>query len=62
MATNTGTSALHIALKAIKLKHNEEVLIPDINYIAAANSVIHCGGIPHFVDIDITNLGIDVKN
>ena len=61
VATNTGTSALHIALKAIQLKHNEEVLIPDINYIAAANSVIHCGGIPHFVDIDITNLGIDVK-
>ena len=61
VATNTGTSALHIALKAIKLKNNEEVLIPDINYIAAANSVIHCNGIPHFVDIDITNLGIDVK-
>ena len=61
VATNTGTSALHIALKAIKLKKNEEILIPDINYIAAANSVIHCGGIPHFVDIDISNLGIDVK-
>ena len=61
VATNTGTSALHIALKAIKLKNNEEVLIPDINYIAAANSVIHCGGIPHFVDINISNLGIDVK-
>ena len=61
VATNTGTSALHIALKAIKLKNNEEVIIPDINYIAAANSVIHCGGIPHFVDINISNLGIDVK-
>ena len=61
VATNTGTSALHIALKAIKLKNNEEVLIPDINYIAAANSVIHCGGIQHFVDIDISNLGINVK-
>ncbi len=61
VATNTGTSALHVALKAIKLKENDEVLIPDINYIAAANSVIHCGGIPHFVDIDITNLGIDAK-
>ena len=61
IAVISGTAALHLALRAINLKRNEEVLIPALNYIASANSVIYCGGIPHFVDIEEESLGIDIE-
>ena len=61
IAVISGTAALHLAMRAINLKRNEEVLIPAFNYIASANSVIYCGGIPHFVDIEKESLGIDVE-
>ena len=56
-----GTSALHIALKVIGLKNNEEVFIPALNYIATTNATLYCGGIPHFIDISKTDLGIDIE-
>ena len=59
IAVISGTAALHLAMRAINLKANEEVLIPALNYISSANSVIYCGGIPHFVDIEKNSLGID---
>jgi len=59
IAVISGTAALHLAMRAINLKENEEVLIPSLNYISSANSVIYCGGIPHFIDIEKNSLGID---
>jgi len=60
VSTINGTSALHIALKVIGLKEKDEVLIPAFNYIASTNATLYCGGIPHFVDINKEDLGIDV--
>lgn len=57
--TSTGTSALHLALLALNIKKNEEVLMPSLNYIASANATLYCGAIPHFVDVDEESLGID---
>ena len=61
VSTINGTCALHVALKVIGLKENEEVLIPALNYIASTNATLYCGGIPHFVDINKHDLGIDVE-
>jgi aminotransferase in exopolysaccharide biosynthesis len=54
-----GSSALHLALKLAGVKAGEEVLIQAFNFVAAANAVTYCGAIPHFVDIENENLGID---
>ena len=59
IATNSGTSALEISLDSLGIKKNDEVLIPDLNYIASANSIIRMGAIPHLVDIELKNIGID---
>jgi perosamine synthetase len=61
IATINGTSALHLALKLINLKNNEEVLIPSLNFIASTNATLYCGGIPHFIDVEENTLGIDVQ-
>ena len=58
---NSGTSALHLALKTIGVKKNDEILMPSLNYIASANTTLYCGGIPHFVEISDKTLGVDPK-
>jgi perosamine synthetase len=59
IATNTGTSALEIALRVVGVKPGDEVIIPALTFVATANSVSYCGAIPHFVDVSEVNFGID---
>ncbi len=54
-----GTVAIFICLKLIDTQPNEEVLVPDITFVATANAVAHAGAIPHFVDIEERTLGIN---
>ena len=50
VATNTGTSALHIALKLVGVKKDTNVLLPTLSFVATANSIIYNNAIPIFVD------------
>lgn len=53
---NSGTSALHIALSALKeyyhWENNDEVIVPAITFIATSNVVLHNKFKPVFVDVD----------
>lgn len=62
IAVSNGTSALHVALVLAGVKHNEEVLIPALSFVATANAVVHAGGVPHFVDSDLDNLGMSPES
>ena len=57
--TNTGSSALHLSLKLINVKKDDEILIPTLHYISSVNSTLYCGATPHFIDIDENSLGVD---
>ena len=59
IATNSGTSALHLALKAINIDSNSEVLIPSLNFVASANAIKYCNGEPHFIDSSEKDLAVD---
>ena len=59
IAIVNGTAALHLALHAVGVKPGDEVLVPTLSFVATANSVSHCGAIPHFVDSDPETLGLD---
>lgn len=61
IATINATSGLHVALKALDVEKNDEVLLGDLNYIASANSILYVDAVPHFIDINLNNLFIDVK-
>lgn len=52
IAANSCTSALQLGLEALGVGPGDEVIIPSFTFIATANSVIHCGAKPVFVDID----------
>ena len=59
IAVNSGTSALHLALTAINVNKNHEILLPSATYVSTANAVIYCGADPHFVDISYKTIGVD---
>jgi perosamine synthetase len=59
--TNSGTAALHLALLAVGVSTNDEVLTPSFSFVATANAIRYCGGIPHFIDIDQESLGVNSK-
>jgi len=59
LATNSGTSALHICFIVSGVKNNDEVLIPALNFVASSNAAIYCGAIPHFVDSEEKTLSIN---
>lgn len=60
-AVVNGTAALHIALKMAGVEAGEEVLVPDLTFVATANAVTYCGAVPHFLDCEERTLGIDPK-
>jgi perosamine synthetase len=59
VATINGTAALHICLQLAGVQQDDEVLIPPLTFVATANAVKYCGGIPHFVDSNEKTLGVD---
>ena len=59
LATNSGTSALHIALAAAGVGPGDEVIVPALSFIATAQAVLHQGAIPVFADIDPVTYDID---
>jgi dTDP-4-amino-4,6-dideoxygalactose transaminase len=50
-AVSSGTAALHLALLASECGPGDEVILPSLNFVAAANVVVHTGARPVFCDI-----------
>ena len=51
LAVANGTAALHLALLAAGVGPGDEVVLPSLNFVAAANSIAHTGARPVFCDI-----------
>ena len=59
VAVNSGTAALHLAMFAIGINKDDEVIVPAISFIASANCILYQSGNPVFCDIDPDTLCID---
>jgi len=51
LATSSGTSALHLSLVAAGIGPGDEVIVPDLTWIACANVVEYVGAEPVFADV-----------
>jgi dTDP-4-amino-4,6-dideoxygalactose transaminase len=59
IATNNGTTVLHLALVSLGLQAGDGIIVPSLTYIASANAVRYCGAIPLFVDNDLYTFNKD---
>lgn len=59
VATNSGTSALHLCVKALGIGYEDEALTTSFSFAASANCLLYEGALPAFVDIDPATLNID---
>ena len=61
IALNSGTSALHLGLLALGVQEGDEVVTTPNSFLATAEAISYCGGVPVFVDIDPTTANLDPK-
>ena len=59
ISVSSCTAALHLALEAIGLTRDDEVLVPTMTFTASAEVVTYFGARPVFVDIDSLSLNMD---
>jgi len=62
IAVSNCTAALHLSLKALGIKENDEVIIPDLTFVADANAVLACNAKPVVVDINKENFFLSLSN
>ena len=63
LATANGTAALHLALVATGCGPGDEVILPSLNFVAAANTIALTGATPVFCDVRSANdLNLDATD
>ena len=61
IAVQSGTSALHLALKTLDVKKNDKVLLPNYTCVSNISTVSQCGAKAVLVDIEEETLGLDYE-
>ena len=61
VAVSSGTAALEIAIKALGIKKNDEVLIPNFTIISNALAVVKQQAKPVLIDCNLKNWNIDIN-
>lgn len=59
MTCCNGTVALHLALLALDVGPDDEVIVPTLTYVATANAVVYCGARPVFIDSEPETWNLD---
>jgi perosamine synthetase len=62
IAVSNCTAALHLSLMALGIKENDEVIIPDLTFVADANAVLACNAKPVIADINKENFFLSISN
>lgn len=61
VAVNSGTSALHLCVKSLRLEEGDEVITSPFSFVASANCLLYERVVPVFADIDPVTLNLDVS-
>jgi len=62
IAVSNCTAALHLSLMALGIKKNDEVIIPDLTFVADANAILACNAKPVIADINKENFFLSISN
>ena len=61
LATNTATAALHLALRVLNVKEDDDVLASTFTFIGSVNAVIYQNANPVFIDSDEESWNLSPK-
>ncbi|MCY7294361.1 LegC family aminotransferase [Alteromonas sp. a30] len=61
VAMVNGTAALHIALLAVGVKPDSEVLTQPLSFVATTNAIHYCNAEPVFIDVDAASMSLCPK-
>lgn len=59
VATNSGTAAIHLALRCLGVTTGDIVLAPTFTYVASLNPVLYQGAVPFLLDSERASWNID---
>ncbi len=59
VSTANGTVAIHLALKVLGIGPGDEVIIPDLTFVATANAVVLAGATPVMADVRTSDWCLD---
>ena len=59
VAVVNGTAALHLSLICAGIEPGDEVLVPDLTFVATANAVSYCHATLHFMEVEEDAFGVD---
>jgi perosamine synthetase len=62
IGVSNATSALFLTLKALKIGKGDEVIVPDLTFVATANAVLQTGATPVFADVEKNSINISTKS
>jgi len=62
IAVSNATSALHLSLMGLGIGKNDEVIVPNLTFLATANSVLMTGATPVLADVTFSDYNIDVNS
>lgn len=62
LAVTNGTLALYACLKALGVGSGDEVIVPDLTFIATSNAVVMAGALPIFCDVLPDTLCLDIES
>jgi len=62
IAVSNCTAALHLSLMALGIGKDDEVIIPDLTFVADANAVLACNAKPVIADINKENFFLSISN
>lgn len=62
VGVSNATSALHLSLKACGIGKGDEVIIPDMTFVATASAVVLAGATPVLADIERKNFNISSES
>ncbi len=61
LALNSGTSAIHLALKVIGVAKNDEIIVPSITFVATVNPILYLKAAPIIMGVD-KNHNINIED
>lgn len=62
IGVSNATTALHLSLLSLQIGKNDEVIVPDMTFVATANAVVHAGAKPVLADVDKQDMNISIDS